>query len=57
LGGTSTSSRPRFNRWTSRHTGKLFYWLLEQAVAVHLVPYAEMVKGVRGPRKKRHPNP
>ena len=44
----------RFNRRTSRHRGKLFYRLLEQAVAVGPVPYAVMVKGVRGLRKKRH---
>ena len=44
----------RFNRRTSRHRGKLFYRLLEQAVAVEPVPYAAMVKGVRGRKKKRH---
>ena len=32
----------RFNRRTSRHRGKLFYRLLEQAVAVDPVPYAAM---------------
>jgi transposase-like protein len=42
----------RFNRRTSRHRGKLFFRLLEQAVAVDPVPYTAMVKGVRGPRKK-----
>jgi len=46
----------RFNRRTSRHRGKLFYRLLEQAVAVDPVPYAAMVKGVRGLRRRRHPN-
>ena len=46
----------RFNRRTSRHRGKLFYRLLEQAVAVDPVPYATMVKGLRGPRRRRHPN-
>ena len=46
----------RFNRRASRHRGKLFYRLLEQAVAVDPVPYAAMVRGVRGPRKKRHHN-
>lgn len=46
----------RFNRRTSRHRGKLFYRLLEQAVARDPVPYAAMVKGVRGPKKKRHHN-
>jgi transposase-like protein/ribosomal protein L37AE/L43A len=44
----------RFNRRTSRHRGKLFCRLLEQAVAVDPVPYAAMVKGVRGPKRKRH---
>ena len=46
----------RFNRRTSRHRGKLFYRLLEQAVAVDPAPYAAMVKGVRGLRRRRHPN-
>jgi len=46
----------RFNRRASRHRGKLFYRLLEQAVAVDPVPYAAMVRGVRGPRKKRPHN-
>ena len=44
----------RFNRRASRHRGKLFYRLLEQAVAVDPAPYAAMVRGVRGPRKKGH---
>ena len=47
----------RFNRRTSRHRGKLFYRLLEQSVAVDPVPYATMVKGVRGRRKRRHHKP
>ena len=46
----------RFNRRTSRHRGKLFHRLLEQAVAVGPVPYAAMVKGFRGRKKKRHHN-
>ncbi|OGT26975.1 MAG: hypothetical protein A2Z17_03980 [Gammaproteobacteria bacterium RBG_16_66_13] len=46
----------RFNRRTSRHRGKLFYRLLEQAVAVNPVPYAAMVRSVRGPKKRRHHN-
>ena len=46
----------RFNRRTSRQRGKLFYRLLEQAVAVGPVPYAAMVKGIRGLKKKRHHN-
>ena len=44
------------NRRTSRHRGKLFYRLLEQAVAVGPVPYAAMVEGIRGRKKKRHHN-
>jgi transposase-like protein len=46
----------RFNRRTSRHRGKLFYRLLEQAVAVDPVPYAAMVQSVRGPKKRRQHN-
>ena len=46
----------RFNRRTSRHRGKLFFRLLEQAVAVEPVPYTSMVKGVRGLRKRTTPN-
>lgn len=46
----------RFNRRASRHRGKLFYRLLEQAVAVGPVPYAAMVKGIRGRKKKRYHN-
>ena len=47
----------RFNRRTSRHRGKLFYRLLEEAVAVDSVPYASMVKGIRGrKRQNRHHN-
>jgi len=41
----------RFNRRTSCHRGKLFYRLIQQAVAVEPVPYAALVKGVRGRRK------
>ncbi len=44
----------RFNRRTSRHRGKLFYRLLEQAVVVDPVPYSAMVKGIRGRKKKHH---
>lgn len=47
----------RFNRRTSRHRGKLFSRLLEHAVAVDPVPYAAMVKGLRGPPRRRPPNP
>ena len=34
----------RFNRRRSRHRGKLFYRLLEQAVDVGPLPYKEMVE-------------
>jgi transposase-like protein len=44
----------RFNRRTSRHRGKLFYRLLEQAVLVDPVPYAAMVKCIRGRKRKHH---
>jgi transposase-like protein len=37
----------RFNRRTSRYRGKLFYRLLQNAVAVHAIPYQEIVKGIR----------
>jgi len=44
----------RFNRRTSRHRGKLFYRLIQQAVAVEATPYKTMVKHVRGRRANRH---
>jgi ribosomal protein L37AE/L43A/transposase-like protein len=34
----------RFNRRTSRHRGKLFFRLVQQAVAVEAVPYARIVQ-------------
>jgi hypothetical protein len=34
----------RFNRRKSRSRGKLFYRLLEQAVAVEPVPYKSLIK-------------
>jgi hypothetical protein len=37
----------RFNRRTSRHRGKLFYRLVQQAVAVDPAPDASPVKHVR----------
>ena len=43
----------RFNRRRSRHPGKLFYRLVEQAVAVDPVPYRQLVKGVRRQRPPR----
>jgi transposase-like protein len=43
----------RFNRRTSRHRGKLFYRLLQQAMVVDPVPLRCMVKQARG-RKPQH---
>jgi len=43
----------RFNRRTSRHRGKLFFRLAEQAVAVEAVPYRRLVQHVR-PRRRPH---
>jgi len=40
----------RFNRRKSRSRGKLFYRLLQQAVAVGPTPYEQIVKHARGPR-------
>lgn len=42
----------RFNRRTSRHRGKLFYRLVQQAVAIESTPYKAMVKNVRGRKSK-----
>ena len=44
----------RFNRRTSRHRGKLFYRLLQQAVATEPLPYDRLVKGLRGRKPGRH---
>lgn len=45
----------RFNRRTSRHRGKLFYRLVEQAVAIPPVPYRRLIQpGAR--RWRRHPH-
>jgi len=44
----------RFNRRTSRHRGKLFFRLAQQAVAVEPAPYKSMVKHLRR-RKRRRP--
>lgn len=44
----------RFNRRTSRHRGKLFYRLLQQAVAVDPVPYRSMVAHTRGRKPQDH---
>lgn len=44
----------RFNRRRSRHRGKLFYRLLQQAVAVEPVPYMDMITHTRGQQKQNH---
>lgn len=44
----------RFNRRTSCHRGKLFYRLIQQAVAVAPVPHKDMVKHARGRRPANH---
>ena len=43
----------RFNRRTSRHRGKLFYRLVQQAVAVDPAPYTSLVKHVRPGKRRR----
>ena len=42
----------RFNRRTSRYRGKLFYRLLQNAVAVDAIPYHEISKGLRRQRSQ-----
>jgi len=44
----------RFNRRTSRHRGKLFYRLVQQAVAIEPTPYKDMVKNIRGRTSQKH---
>lgn len=44
----------RFNRRRSRHRGKLFYRLLQQAMAVEPAPYRLLVKGVATPKRRRN---
>lgn len=44
----------RFNRRTSRHRGKLFYRLVQQAVATEAAPYKDMVKHARGRKPRKH---
>lgn len=44
----------RFNRRTSRHRGKLFYRLLQHAMAVDPTTYGQIIKHVRGPKKRKH---
>jgi transposase-like protein len=43
----------RFNRRTSRHRGKLFFRLAQQAVVVKPVPYQSLIKQVRHRRPSR----
>jgi transposase-like protein len=44
----------RFNRRNSRSRGKLFYRLLENAVAIQAPNYEAVIKHVRGPARNRH---
>ena len=44
----------RFNRRTSQHRGKLFYRLLQHAMAVDPTTYGQIIKNVRGPQKRVH---
>ena len=44
----------RFPRRTSQHRGKLFYRLLQQAVAVSPAPYDASIKHVRGRQRRTH---
>lgn len=44
----------RFNRRTSRYRGKLFYRLLQNAVAVDPAPYKSLVKHARGLKPRKH---
>lgn len=44
----------RFNRRTSRSRGKLFYRLVQQAVATQPSPYKDMIRHVRGQQNSRH---
>jgi hypothetical protein len=43
----------RFNRRTSQHRGKLFYRLLQQAMAVEPASYALIIKHVRAPKNQK----
>jgi len=44
----------RFNRRTSRFRGKLFYRLLQNAVAIDPAPFETLTKGARGRKKQTH---
>ncbi len=43
----------RFNRRASHHRGKLFYRLVQQAVAVAPAPYTSLVRHVRSGKRRR----
>jgi transposase-like protein len=44
----------RFNRRTSRYRGKLFYRLLQNAVAIDPAPFETLTRGARGGKKRTH---
>jgi transposase-like protein len=44
----------RFNRRTSRHRGKLFFRLVQQAVQTEPVPYARLIRHVGERRYQKH---
>lgn len=44
----------RFNRRTSQSRGKLFYRLMQNAMAVRPAPYKDVIKGIRGPQPRNH---
>ena len=44
----------RFNRRNSRHRGKLFYRLLQQAVSVEPMTYGRLVKHNQRPKSEMH---
>ncbi|MBU4399436.1 MAG: transposase, partial [Planctomycetes bacterium] len=44
----------RFNRRRSRHRGKRFYRLVQQAVAVEPLPYKQLITHTRGRKPRDH---
>jgi transposase-like protein len=44
----------RFNRRTSRHRGKLFFRLVQQAVQTEPFPYDHLIRGVPEGRSRKH---
>lgn len=44
----------RFNRRTSRHRGKLFFRLLENAMVTPVKTYDQIAQGIRGPKSDDH---